>query len=133
MRYLYQSRKCDELIRFYLCLSFISSNPVILYVCIFSLNLIIRSNIDTSSNKKGFHMKGIFFLLKMKSMYFSSCKVQAIQISSKIFFRIFLHNLIERELLITNIYFLALANASFRSKNTKHSKGVVFREKHNFF
>jgi hypothetical protein len=31
------------------------------------------------------------------------------------------------------IYFLALANSSFRSKNTKYYEGVVFREKHNFF
>ncbi len=63
----------------------------------------------------------------------SVCKVQAIQTSSKLFFAFFLHHLIAFELLITNIYFLALANSSFRSKNTKYSKGVVFFKKHNFF
>jgi hypothetical protein len=60
------------------------------------------------------------------------CNVQIIQTSSKNFFRLFLHLLIERELLITKIYFLALPNASFRSKNTKYSKGVVFRNTQNF-
>jgi len=49
-----------------------------------------------------------------------SCKVQAIQTSSEICFSaIFLHHLIEFELLITKNYFMALVNASFRSKNAK--------------
>jgi hypothetical protein len=50
--------------------------------------------------------------------------------SKKFFSAFFLHHRIELELLITKNYFLALANTSFRSKNTKYSKGVVFREKH---
>ncbi len=61
-----------------------------------------------------------------------SYKVQAIQTLNKIFFRVFLHHLIERELLITKIYFLALANASFRSKNTQYSKVVVFEKNTSF-
>jgi len=44
------------------------------------------------------------------------------QTSSKIFFGFFLHHLIEHELMITKIYFLALANASFRSKNMSAKK-----------
>ena len=50
----------------------------------------------------------------------------------KFFLRFFLHHLIERELLITKNYLLALANTSFRSKNTKYSKDSDFFEKHIF-
>ncbi len=45
------------------------------------------------------------------------------------FFLPVLHDLIERWLLITKISFLALANASFRSKNTKYCERVVFRSR----
>ena len=41
--------------------------------------------------------------------------------------------MIECELLITKIYILALANASFESKNTKYLEGVVFFKKHILF
>ena len=60
------------------------------------------------------------------------CKMQAIRTSSKIFW-LFLHHLIERELLIMNIYFLALVNTFFRLKNTKNLKDVDFVKKHVFF
>jgi hypothetical protein len=55
------------------------------------------------------------------------CPKRKIQV--KFFFLTFLHHLIERELLITKIYFLALVNASFQSKNTTYSKSVVFFNK----
>ena len=48
------------------------------------------------------------------------------------FFRVFLHYLIESELLMTNIYALTLASFSSQSKNTKYSEGVVCRENHVF-
>lgn len=56
--------------------------------------------------------------------------MQAVQTLSKIFSAFLLHQSIELELLITNIYILALANTFFRSKNTKNSKGADFREKY---
>ena len=58
------------------------------------------------------------------------CKQFKLQVKN--FFLVFLHHLIERELLITKIYFLVLADASFRSKNTKYSKDSDFFEKHIF-
>jgi hypothetical protein len=59
-------------------------------------------------------------------------RVQAVQTFSKIFSCAFLHHLIERDLLITKNYCLALENTSFRSKNTKYSKDADFFEKHIF-
>ncbi len=62
---------------------------------------------------------------------FNLFKVPAKQTFTKKKFSVFfLYNLIEFELLITKNYFLTLANTSFRSKNTKYLKGVVFWEKH---
>jgi len=52
--------------------------------------------------------------------------VEVIQTSSNFFLVFVKHHLIERELLIPKNYFLALAEVSFRLKNTKYSKGVVF-------
>jgi len=76
--------------------------------------------------------KGSFISLYIADcLVFIRCRQSEFQV--KIFFRFFLHHLIERELLITNIYFLALANASFRLKNTKYSKDVIFIKKHIFF
>jgi hypothetical protein len=73
------------------------------------------------------------FIVPFQSIKRELYKVRAVQTSSKkFFFAFFLHHLIEFELLITKIYFLALVNVSFRSKNTKYSKVVVFREKHIF-
>jgi hypothetical protein len=60
-------------------------------------------------------------------------KCRQSELGVKKHFHLFLYHLKERELLITKIYFLALANAIFRSKNTKNSKGVVSREKHTVF
>jgi len=51
------------------------------------------------------------------------------KLRAKLLFCLFLHHSIEFQLLITNIYFLALAKTSFWSKNTKYSQGVVFQEK----
>jgi hypothetical protein len=60
--------------------------------------------------------------------------VPAKQKSSKKFSSHFvLHHLIEFELLIANIYFLAAANTLFRSKITKYWEGVVFSKKAHFF
>ncbi len=62
------------------------------------------------------------------------CKVPAIRISSEnFFFAFFLHHLIEIELLTTKIYFLALANICFRSKNTKYWGDLIFWKKQIFF
>ena len=60
------------------------------------------------------------------------CKMQEIQTFSKCFLHVFLHHSIELDELITKNYFLALANISFQSKNSKYSKSIVIREKHIF-
>ncbi len=61
-------------------------------------------------------------------------KVQVMQNYSENFFLlIFLHHLIECELLITKNNFLPYANIFFRSKNTKNLKDVRFFKKHIFF
>ncbi len=64
-------------------------------------------------------------LLWLKCLaHFIRCRQFEFQV--KIFFRVFLHHLIEIELLITKIYFLALANIFFRSKNTKYWGDLIF-------
>ncbi len=65
-------------------------------------------------------------------LLFGPYKVQTMRSFSKKLFCVFLHHLIEHELLITKKYFLALANTSFRSKNTTYSKHAEFFEKHIF-
>ncbi len=51
----------------------------------------------------------------------------------KLFFAFFSHRSVECERLIAKNWFLASANAFFRSKNGKNLKGLVFFKKHNFF
>jgi hypothetical protein len=71
--------------------------------------------------------------LPTSPLYTFKCKVPAMQNYSENFFLlIFLHHLIECELLITKNNFLPYANIFFRSKSTKNLKDVRFFKKHIF-
>jgi len=90
-----------------------------------------------------FHPKMTYFVSSFKnskkklrkltsaSELFVRCTQFKLQVN--FFFGFFLHHLIELELLITNIYFLALVNASFRPKNTKYWKNFFSLKNHIFF
>ena len=58
--------------------------------------------------------------------FFTAWCMSACEFQVKLFFHVFLNRLIELGLLIMKNYFLAPANASFRSKNTNNWKDVIF-------